>query len=175
MLRTLRERAQSEKGFTLIELLVVILIIGILAAIAIPSFINQRGKGSDANAKSVIVTASEAMETCATDNQGSYAAANCAEANLIAVEPTLTDATAPVDRLTVASNASAYGIAVASNRNDPVTPGAITVSATPATHATFTAPATGVQFRLSRNGDGATARTCAVVTGNAGGCSGGTW
>src|ERR671934_182662 len=111
MLRKLRERAQAEQGFTLIELLVVILIIGILAAIAIPSFLNQKNKGNDAEAKSTAVTASEAMETCATDNNGSYP--SCDLTAIRTIEPTLTDAGA---RLTVfGQTTSAYTVKVFSN------------------------------------------------------------
>jgi type IV pilus assembly protein PilA len=90
MVQKLRERSQGEGGFTLVELLVVMLILGLLAAIAIPSFFNQRDKASDADAKSSVRTAQTAIETYATDNNGNYALADAAE--LQAIEPTLNDA-----------------------------------------------------------------------------------
>ena len=82
-----RLSGDRESGFTLIELLVVMLILGILAAIAIPAFFNQRDKGTDAQAKAAVRTAQTAMETYATDNGGSYVGAT--PAKLAAIEPTL--------------------------------------------------------------------------------------
>ena len=144
MINRLRVRAQSESGFTLVELLVVMLILGLLAAIAIPAFFNQRTKAQDAEAKSTVKTAQTALETYATDNNGSYA--NATRTSLKNIEPTLSDATSgdnAITVLTVASNA--YTITVRS--------------------------ASGNTFTIQRATDGSLTYPC-TPTGGGGGCPG---
>src|SRR5258707_11635116 len=90
-----RLNGDREAGFTLIELLVVMLILGILAAIALPAFFNQKEKAGDAKAKEYVHSAQVAMETFSTDHNGSYAEANGAAGQeaLEKIETTLQNAT----------------------------------------------------------------------------------
>jgi type IV pilus assembly protein PilA len=82
-----RLNGDSEAGFTLIELLVVMLILGILAAIALPAFFNQKEKAGDAKAKETAHSVQVALETYATDNGGTYVGATLEKLNKI--EPTI--------------------------------------------------------------------------------------
>jgi len=76
--RRLKERSRDEGGFSLVELLVVILIVSILAAIAIPSFLGQKSRAYDVSAKELARTAETTAETYATDHNGTYENMNTA-------------------------------------------------------------------------------------------------
>jgi type IV pilus assembly protein PilA len=109
-LNDIGQKRRGESGFTLVELLVVMLILGILAAIAVPSFLDQRDKASDAQAKAGVRAAQTAMETYGIDNGGSYAGVGADGADLKALEEVLRDLT-----IQVASTPETYTVSVDSD------------------------------------------------------------
>lgn len=140
-----RLSGNSESGFTLIELLVVMLILGILAAIAIPAFFNQKNKANDSQAKSYAHSAQVAMETYSTEHGGQYTGTPApTPAALKQLEPTLNGAT---------------GLAVSET-------GA-------ATYRVTVTSSTGNTFSIKREASGSFIYPCTVAsgTGDHGGCT----
>jgi type IV pilus assembly protein PilA len=145
-----RALLKRDQGFTLIELLVVILIIGILAAIALPAFLGQRSKGQDADAKSNARNLLSEVESCFTEKD---LYDNCTDS------AGLGETGLPLSTGLPASKSAEVG-----------------VTASGTTFTIVAASKTGNDFTIEKDVGGVVARTCSTSAGtSSGGCKGTTW
>src|SRR4051794_34694681 len=140
---------RDERGFTLIELLVVILIIGVLAAIALPAFLGQRDKGKDASAKANARNLVSLVEACFTDTD-QYTPCTGA--------PGLSNTGLPLTS----------GLPTASS-------GSVGVTTSGDTYTVVAASASGNDFSISKDTAGTVTRNCSTTGSASGGCNNGSW
>jgi type IV pilus assembly protein PilA len=129
-MRIARRQLAAAHGFTLVELLVVMLIVGVLTAIVVPSFLAHRTRAQDAEAKVYVVAVEKALEVWHTEHQ-TYDGAD--QTTLAAIEPAVQRAR----NLSVSGTEDTYDIGI-----DSATPSG------------------GGRFSLSRGSDGVVTRTC---------------
>ncbi len=161
MTHRFRESPRADHGFTLIEILVVILIIGILAAIAIPSLLSQKGKAYDSAAKELARSAFTTVETYSTDHNGEYASLPTGEAGLKVLheyEPTIPTS------------------AAAANGGASLEIGPTKAPSASEFEVTATATSTKDTFTITHKSNGEVERTCKAANAEAkAGCETGTW